>query len=147
MVAMPEEVIKLFENIDCDKTKALTWVATVTKEGDPHIAPACFIKPIDKDKLLIGVSFMSKTAANINNGSKIAVGNAVYPNGYMVKGKGKLFSQGPYFDDFKERIEKRFGGKIKPKAALLVEVEEIYHLKPAEGKKRIDSTDKTGSIC
>lgn len=36
-----------------------------------------------------------------------------------------------------ERINKRFGGKIKPRSALLVSVEEIYYLKPAEGKKRI----------
>lgn len=134
---MTDEIIKVFENIDCDKTKALTWVATVTKEGDPHIAPACFIKPVDKDKILIGISFISKTVSNIKNGSRVAVGNAIYPDGYMVKGKGDIFKEGPHFDDFKERIEKRFGGKIKPKAVLLVNVEEIYHLKPAGGKKRI----------
>jgi uncharacterized protein len=137
MVEMPDEVIKTFENIDCDKAKALTWVATVTEEGEPHLAPVCFVKPIGKDKLLIGVSFISKTASNIKEGSRVAIGNAVYPNGYMVKGNGEILTKGSYFDDFKERIEKRFGGKIKPKAALLVSVEEVYHLKPAEGKKRI----------
>lgn len=138
MVKMPEEVIKMFENIDCDKAKVLTWVATVTKEGDPHLVPVCFVKPIDKDKLLIGIAFATRTISNIKNGSRVAVSNAVYPNGYMVKGKGEIFSEGPYFDDYKVRIEKRFGGKIKPNVALLVNVEEIYHLKPAEGKKRID---------
>lgn len=137
MVEMTEEVIKTFDNVDCDKTKVLTWIATVTKEGDPHIAPACFIKPVDKDKVLVGISFISRTISNIKNGSRVALGNAAYPNGYMVKGKGEIFKEGPYFDDFKERIEKRFGGKIKPKAVLLVNVEEIYHLKPAGGKKRI----------
>lgn len=147
MVAMPEEVIKMFENIDCDKTKVLTWVATTTEEGDSHLAPVCFVKPIDKDKLLIGISFAVQTMTNITNGSRVAVANAVYPNGYMVKGSGEIFTEGPYFDDFKARIEKRFGGKIKPKAALLVNVEEIYHLKPAEGKKRIGGTDKPGSVC
>lgn len=137
MVEMTEEVIKTFDNVDCDKAKVLTWIATVTKEGDPHIAPACFIKPIDKDKVLVGISFISRTISNIKNGSRVALGNAAYPNGYMVKGKGEIFKEGPYFDDFKERIEKRFGGKIKPKAVLLVNVEEVYHLKPAGGKKRI----------
>lgn len=137
MVEMTDEIIKMFDNTDCDKTKVLTWIASVTKEGDPHLAPVCFVKPIDKDKLLIGVSFISKTALNIKNGSRVAVGNAAYPNGYMIKGKAEIFKQGSYFDDFKERIEKRFGGKIKPKAVLLVSVEEVYHLKPAEGKKRI----------
>lgn len=137
MVTMPDEVVKTFENVDCDKTKALTWIATVTKEGDPHLAPVCFIKPIDKDKLLIGIAFITHTASNIKNGSRVAVGSAVYPNGYMVKGKGELLKEGTYFEDYKARIDKRFGGKIKPKAALLVNVEEIYHLKPAEGKKKI----------
>lgn len=137
MVEMSDEVIKTFENIDCDKAKALTWIATITEEGEPHLAPVCFVKPIGRDKLLIGVSFISKTASNIKEGSRVAIGNAVYPNGYMVKGTGEVLIEGSYFDDFKERIEKRFGGKIKPKAALLVSVEEVYHLKPAEGKKRI----------
>jgi predicted pyridoxine 5'-phosphate oxidase superfamily flavin-nucleotide-binding protein len=137
MVEMTDDVIRTFENIDCDKSKVLTWISTVTKEGDPHIAPACFIKPIDKDKVLVGISFISRTISNIKNGSRVALGNAVYPNGYMVKGKGEIFNDGPYFDDFKERIEKRFGGKIKPKAVLLVSVEEVYHLKPAGGKKRL----------
>jgi predicted pyridoxine 5'-phosphate oxidase superfamily flavin-nucleotide-binding protein len=137
MVEMTEEVVKTFDNIDCDKAKVLTWIATVTKEGDPHIAPACFIKPIGKDKILVGISFISRTISNIKNGSRVALGNAAYPNGYMVKGKGEIFKEGSYFDDFKERIEKRFGGKIKPKAVLLVNVEEVYHLKPAGGKKRI----------
>ena len=137
MVEMSEEVRKIFENIECDKTKTLTWIATVTKEGDPHLAPVCFVKPIDNDKLLIGVSFISKTASNIKNGSRIAIGNAVYPNGYMVKGSGEVLTEGNYYEDFKARIEKRFGGKIKPKAAILAKIEEVYHLKPAEGKKRI----------
>ena len=137
MVAMPDEVIKMFDNPDCDKQKVLTWVSTVTEKGDPHLAPVCFVKPIDNDKLLIGISFISKTASNIKNGSRVAVGNAVYPNGYMVKGKGEIMETGKYFEDFKERINKRFGGKIKPKAALLVNIEEVYHLKPEEGKKKI----------
>ena len=137
MVAMPDDVIKTFENPDCDKQKVLTWVSTVTKDGDPHLAPVCFVKAIGNDKLLIGVSFISKTASNIKNGSRVAVGNAVYPNGYMVKGSGEVMDTGKYFEDFKERINQRFAGKIKPKAAILVNVEEIFHLKPAEGKKRI----------
>ncbi len=137
MVAMPDEVMKMFDNPDCDKLKVLSWISTVTEDGAPHIAPTCFIKPVDNDKLLIGISFMSKTAANVKKGSGVAVANAVYPNGYMIKGGGEVTESGKLFEDFQERINKRFGGKIKPKAALLVNVEEIYHLKPAEGRKKI----------
>ena len=135
MVTMPDEVIKMFENPDCDKQKVLTWVATTTEEGEPHLMPACFVKVIDNDKLLIGIAFATQTISNIENGSLVTVANAVYPNGYMVKGKGNMSFEGPHFEDYKTRIEKRFGGKIKPKAVLLVNVEKVYHLKPAEGKK------------
>ncbi len=137
MVEMTDEVINMFENPECDKQKVLTWVATVTEEGDPHLAPVCFVKSIGKDKLLIGASFISKTLSNIKEGSRVAIGNAAYPNGFMIKGSADILEKGSYFDDFKQRIEKRFGGKIRPIAALLVSVEEVYNLKPAEGKKRI----------
>jgi predicted pyridoxine 5'-phosphate oxidase superfamily flavin-nucleotide-binding protein len=137
MVEMPEEVIKMFENPDCDKQKVLTWIGTVTSEGDPHIVPICFVKSIGKDKLLIGASFITKTLSNIKEGSRVAVGNAVYPNGYMVRGTADILEKGSYFDDFKQRIEKRFGGKIRPVAAILVSVEEVYHLKPSDEKKKI----------
>ena len=137
MVIMPEEVIKMFENPDCDKQKVLTWVATTTQEGEPHLMPACFVKAIDKDKLLIGIAFATQTISNVECGSLVAVANATYPNGYMIKGKGSISFEGPHFEDYKARVEKRFGGKIKPKAVLLVNIEKIYHLKPSEGKKLI----------
>ncbi len=137
MVKMPDEVIKMFDNPDCDKQKVLTWVSTVSEEGDPHLMPARFVKSIEGDKLLIGIAFATQTITNVKPGSRVAVANAVYPNGYMIKGKGRILFEGPHFDDYKTRIEKRFGGKIKPKAALLVDVEEIYHLKPTDGKKLI----------
>ena len=138
MVKMPEEVIKMFDNPDCDKQKILTWVSTVSDEGKiPHMMPACFVKTVDDDKLLIGIAFATQTITNVKLGSGVAIANAAYPNGYMVKGKGKILLEGPHFKDYEERIKKRFGGKIKPKAVLLVDVEEIYHLKPSEGKKLI----------
>lgn len=137
MVKMPDEVVKMFDNPDCDKQKALTWVATATEGGEPHLMPACFVKPVDGDKLLIGIAFATQTIANVESGSLVTVANAVYPNGYMVKGPGSISYEGPHFEDYKVRIEKRFGGKIKPKAVLLVNVEKIYHLKPSDDKKQI----------
>lgn len=137
MVKMPDEVVKMFDNPDCDKQKVLTWVATTTEEGEPHLMPACFIKPVDGDKLLIGIAFATQTITNVELGSLVTVANAAYPNGYMVKGKGSISFEGPHFEDYKARVEKRFGGKIKPKAVLLVNVEKIYHLKPSDGKKQI----------
>jgi predicted pyridoxine 5'-phosphate oxidase superfamily flavin-nucleotide-binding protein len=68
---MPDDVKISFENPECDKQKALTWISTVTEDGDPHLVPVCFVKSIANDKLLIGVSFISKTVSNIKNGSPV----------------------------------------------------------------------------
>jgi predicted pyridoxine 5'-phosphate oxidase superfamily flavin-nucleotide-binding protein len=138
MVNMPEEVIKTFDNPECEKQKSLTWIATVSDDEQmPHMMPACFVKTVGQDKILIGIAFATQTIANVKLGSKVAVSNATYPNGYMVKGKGTISTEGPLFEDYKTRIENRFKGKIQPKAVLVVDVEEIYHLKPSGDKKRI----------
>ncbi|MCE8429815.1 MAG: hypothetical protein J5U19_15690 [Candidatus Methanoperedens sp.] len=44
MVAMPDDVKNTFENPECDKQKALTWVSTVTEDGESHLAPVCFVQ-------------------------------------------------------------------------------------------------------
>jgi hypothetical protein len=41
------------------------------------------------------------------------------------------------FDDVTERVKNRFGGKIESKAAILVNVQRIFKLTPAAGKKEI----------
>jgi predicted pyridoxine 5'-phosphate oxidase superfamily flavin-nucleotide-binding protein len=82
MVAMPDDVKNTFENPECDKEKALTWVSTVTEDGDPHLAPVCFVKSIDigltrlnLDKSasayrkLVKMEYtMQKTSTDIENG-------------------------------------------------------------------------------
>ncbi|HIH44137.1 MAG TPA: hypothetical protein HA257_03370 [Candidatus Methanoperedenaceae archaeon] len=136
MVNIPDDALKMFQN-SCDKEKPLIWVSTVTPDGEPHLAPVCYVVPTDKDKLLIAISFATKTAANIEEGSGVALGVAVYPSGYMVKGSGEIIRSGKHFDTIMDGVTKRYGGKIKPVAALLVSAEKVYALKPAAGKKRI----------
>lgn len=136
MVKLPEEAQEMLNNEFCSKEKPLIWIATVD-DGNPHLAPVCFVKVIDSDKLLIAVNFASKTMKNIQKGSKVAIGSAKYYDGYMIKGTGKIIKEGSHFEEVKNMVKERFGEKIKPQAALLVEIEEIYSLKPKPGSKRI----------
>ncbi|MBC7101134.1 pyridoxamine 5'-phosphate oxidase family protein [Methanothermobacter tenebrarum] len=136
MVKLPEEAQEMLNNEFCNKEKPLIWIATVN-DGNPHLAPVCFVKVIDSDKLLIAVNFASKTMKNIQKGSKVAIGSAKYYDGYMIKGTGKIIKEGSHFEEVKNMVKERFGEKIKPQAALLVEIEEIYSLKPKPGSKRI----------
>jgi uncharacterized protein len=140
MVDLPKEAMEMFDNENCDKEKPLAWIATVGtmgKEGNPHLAPVCFVKVVENDKLLIAINFATKTMYNIQTISKVAVGMAIHYEGYMVRGTGAIINKGKYFDLAREMVKKRFGDKIKPQAALLVEIEELYSLKPKPGSKRI----------
>jgi uncharacterized protein len=140
MVELPEEAIQMFNNENCDKEKPLAWIASVgvmDKEGSPHLAPVCFTKVLEKDKLLIAINFATKTMSNIETYSQVAVGMAVHYEGFMVRGTGMIIKKGEYFDEVKEMVKVRFGDKIKPQAALLINIEEVYSLKPGPGSKRI----------
>jgi predicted pyridoxine 5'-phosphate oxidase superfamily flavin-nucleotide-binding protein len=136
LVKLPEEAREMLNNEFCNKEKPLIWIATVD-DGNPHLAPVCFTKVIDSDKLLIALNFATKTIKNIQRGSKVAIGSAIYYDGYMIKGTGKIIKEGNHFQEVKKMVKERFGEKIKPQAALLVEIEEIYSLKPKPGSKRL----------
>lgn len=137
MVKLSKKIIEMFNNEYCDKNKPLIWVATTDNEGNPHLAPICFSKVINKNKILISINFAKKTLGNIENGSKVAVASAIYYDGYLVKGSASVIKEGKYFDEVKSMVKERFGEKIKPQAAILVDVEEVYSLKPKPGKKKI----------
>lgn len=140
MVDLPEEAIQMFDNENCDKDKPLVWISTVgvmDKEGNPHLAPVCFTKVINKDQLLVAINFATKTMYNIETYSKVAVGVAVHYDGYLIKGTGSIIKNGSLLEKVKEMVKVRFGDKIKPNAALSIDVEEVYSLKPGSGSNKI----------
>ncbi len=140
MVNLPEEAKEMFDNENCDKENPLVWIATVgtmDKEGSPHLAPVCFTKVLDDDKILVAINFATKTMYNIETYSKVALGTAVHYDGYMIKGSGTIIRKGTNFEEVKEMVKARFGDKIKPVAAILIDIEEVYSLKPGPGSKKI----------
>ncbi|WJI08784.1 hypothetical protein FGU46_01095 [Methanobacterium sp. CWC-01] len=140
MVDLPEEAVEMFNNEDCDKSRPLVWISTVgvrDKEGSPHLAPVCFTKVLDRDKILVAINFATQTMYNIETYSRVALGIAVHYDGYLVKGTGAIIEKGSEFEQVQEMVKARFGDKIKPKAALLIYVEEVYSLKPGSGSKKI----------
>lgn len=133
-----KEILDFFDNF-CEAEKPLVWIAT-TSNGEPHVVPVCFIKPIGGDKVLIANNFVAKTARNISRGSKVALGAVKFANGYvgyMLKGWAEVLEKGELFESIKRLAEEKTKGKRKPVSAILVHVEKIYSLKPGAEKKRI----------
>ena len=77
MVDLPDEAIEMLSNENCEKDKPLIWVSTVGTDAIPHCVPVCFVKVMDKDKILIAVNFITQTTRNIKMGSMVAVSVAV----------------------------------------------------------------------
>lgn len=140
MVDLPEEAAEMFNNEDCDKSRPLVWISTIgvkDNEEIPHLAPVCFTKVLDRDKILVAINFATQTMYNIETYSRVALGIAVHYEGYLVKGTGAIIEKGSEFQQVQGMVKSRFGDKIKPRAALLINVEEVYSLKPGAGSKRV----------
>ena len=133
-----EDILRKFE-MHCEATTTLVWVAT--QDGDiPHLAPVCFVKSLGEGRILIANIFVSKTVKNIKAGSKVALGLSFMNNGrdgYLLKGKAEILEKCAIFEDFYREIVEKTGGKRKPRSAILINVKEIYSLKPYIGKKRL----------
>jgi hypothetical protein len=135
------EIDSLLKNFDarCKEGSPLIWVATVG-DGDPHLAPVCFVKYLGERRLLIASIFLRKTLHNIEEGSRVAMGVSFIGNGrdgYLIKGRAKVFRSGSLYEEFRREIKTITKGKRVPGSIILVKAEEIYSLKPEKGKKRI----------
>jgi hypothetical protein len=123
----------------CEEDSPLTWIASVG-DGEPHLAPVCFVKHLGERRLLIASVFLRKTLRNIQEGSRVALGVSFTDNGrdgYLVKGTAIVKRSGPLFQDFREEIKTLTGGKRIPRSVILVKVKEAYSLKPRTGRKKI----------
>jgi|Deesub1362A_J573_1020465.scaffolds.fasta_scaffold00115_39 hypothetical protein len=137
-MSLPEDFHEIFSNY-CASGRPIVWVSTID-DGTPHLVPVCFVKVLGEDKILIANVFIKKTVRNIEKGSKIAVGAVVKEDGfkgYMIKGRAENLKEGKLFEDFAKEVSDKSGGRRKPKSAVLVTIEEVYSLKPYEGRKRI----------
>ncbi len=135
---IPKEILEAFDN-RCIPENSLVWIATHS-DGTPHLAPVCFVKNLGEGKLLIAYIFISKTVSNITKGSKMAVGTSFRRDGYdgyLLKGRGEVLSEGKLFEDFRREITEKTAGKRVPRGVILFTADEAYSLKPFRGKKRI----------
>ena len=104
--------------------------ATVSKEGMPNIAPKRSTRIFDDETLIFNEGVGGITWKNILDGSKVAVGvvNREILDGYRFIGTPEVITEGPVYEKSAELSIKN--GMPKPKAVILVHIEEIHTLKP-----------------
>jgi predicted pyridoxine 5'-phosphate oxidase superfamily flavin-nucleotide-binding protein len=131
----------------------IAYLATSTKDGKPNVVPIGMAHAISDNEILIHDMMFKKTRKNLDDNPQVAISftDVKRWESYQLKGNAKIYTEGDMFEkvleitktcsrkhqDFlnevsdpkvKERI-RRMGERhkeLKPKAAVLVTVEEIY---------------------
>lgn len=127
---LTEEMKELVNNYQC-------YIGTVSKEGVQNVAPKRSTRVLDDKTLIFTESTGGNTYRNVLNGSSVvvAVANRDIPDGYRFIGKPDVQESGEHYDR-----AVAFAASInfpKPKAVVLIHIEEIHSLKPGMAGKRI----------
>jgi hypothetical protein len=111
--------------------------ATVSKDGIPNNAPKRSTRVFNDETLIYSEGTGGTTYRNILDGSKIAVAvvNREILDGYRFIGTPEVLTEGEIYEKSAEMSLK--AGMPKPKAVVLIHIEEIHSLKPGPmaGKK------------
>jgi uncharacterized protein len=111
--------------------------ATVSKHGIPNNAPKRSTRVFDDETLIFTEGIGGTTLKNIEDGSKIstAVVNRETIDGFRFLGTPKIIREGEIFEKAAEMSLKM--GMPRPKAVIMIHIDEIHTLKPGPmaGKK------------
>jgi uncharacterized protein len=111
--------------------------ATVSKDGIPNNAPKRSTRIFNDETLIFSEGTGGTNYENILDGSKVSVAvvNRDILDGYRFLGTPEVFTSGEIYEKSAELSLK--AGMSKPKAVILVHIEEIHSLKPGPmaGKK------------
>lgn len=130
-MVMTDEMMEVIED-------SRAYVATATPAGVPNVVPIGFIKPLNNKTVLIADSYMVKSRANLDANPKVAFvvqDAAKYP--YQFKGTVKIFESGDYYEQVVKWVKETNPLAPKPKAAIIINIEEIYSVKVGDAGKRI----------
>ena len=111
--------------------------ATISKEGIPNNAPKRSTRVFNDETLIFTEGTGGITYRNILDGSKVAVAvvNREALDGYRFIGTPEVLTKGEIYEKSADVSLK--AGMPKPKAVVLVHIDEIHSLKPGPmaGKK------------
>jgi predicted pyridoxine 5'-phosphate oxidase superfamily flavin-nucleotide-binding protein len=122
------EEAKITEEMEAIIAKAGSWaIATVSDQGVPNVVPMAFVKVLSKNQLMMVDIFLNKTRTNILVNPRVAVSvwEDATSKGYQFKGKAHFEDAGPVFNKAVAMVKARTD-KLKPKAALVIDVQEIF---------------------
>ena len=151
--------MKMNEEIKQMLDENIVYLATSTTEGKPNVVPIGLAHAISDNEVLIVDVWFNKTRKNLEENAQVAISFMDFKRwgSYQLKGKAKIFKSGEIYekalDIMKKKAErreesvgkikidnpeiseraKRIGERLKkskPKAVVLITIEEVYSLIP-----------------
>ena len=149
----------------------LVYLATSTPERKPNVVPVGLCQAINEKQLIIIDVLFNKTRKNLEDNPLVALSFTDHKRmaSYQLKGRAEIHTEGPIFErmlqiqeqkearmrshmqqgaamtqEMKEKSErmKEWRKSLRPKAAVLITVEEIYSHMP-----KLDSKASRGEIA
>lgn len=149
---MDEELMQMLD-------ENLVYLATSTQNGKPNVVPIGLCHAINSNQIIIADVLFNKTRKNLEENPQVAISFTDMKRweSYQLKGKAEIYKDGPIFEQMikireqkelqnRSRTEqllanhpelmnkakklKKWRTNLKPKAAVLITVEEIYSHMP-----------------
>jgi len=123
---IPKKVLKAIEG------QKLHLVATASSKGSPNLIYVGFLKVYSKTQLMVANNKFFKTEKNLLENPKMTslVLDQETGKAYQLKGNVEIYKEGNVFEEcvkwVKETRIRESKSEIIPKAAVLMNVEEIY---------------------
>jgi predicted pyridoxine 5'-phosphate oxidase superfamily flavin-nucleotide-binding protein len=108
-------------------------LATADPKGVPNVVPVGAVKILDDETILVSDQYFRKTLDNLRKNPKVAISFWEMGEGYQIKGKAKIHTEGKIYEETAEWIRKlseEIGRPIKSKGAVVIKIKAIYSVSP-----------------
>jgi hypothetical protein len=108
-------------------------LGTADLNGVPNVVPVGSVRILDDETILISDQYFHKTLANLKENPKVAISFWEMSEGYQIKGRAKIHTEGKIYEETAEWIRKRseeIGRPLKSKGAIVIKITAIYSVSP-----------------
>ena len=120
---IPKKVKEIFDNIP------VMAISTVDQHGIPNVSAIASKKIISNDTIITIDTFHNKTLQNIKQNGNVAIAMWKDAEGYQIKGKAEIHTEGEFFNKWKAWIL-----EIKPqkivKGVVEIKLTDVFYLTP-----------------
>jgi predicted pyridoxine 5'-phosphate oxidase superfamily flavin-nucleotide-binding protein len=129
MAALNERMKEIFAK------QGILALATADLNGVPNVVPVGAVKIVDDETILVSDQYFHKTLNNLKENPNVAISfwEMEKGEGYQVKGRAKIHTEGKIYEETVEWIHKRseeIGRPIKSKGAVVIKIKAIYSVSP-----------------